>query len=133
VVNQTTVVSSAEPLLEFADRELESGGEVGAVRFGAHRRASSGAGDLDTVARLGPARVLLVVDHDVEVDDVAAVALEPGQSLGDVRAIVVGRIDVAPRHDDLHLVGGAVLGLPRFHATPMLWSWMFWLGMNDAG
>jgi hypothetical protein len=45
-----------------------------------HRRASSAAGDLDPVARLGPARVLLVVDHDVEVDDVAAVALEGGGS-----------------------------------------------------
>jgi hypothetical protein len=120
VVHQTTVVSPAEPLLEFADSELESRGDVGAVRFGAHRRASSAAGYLDPVARLGPARVLLVVDHDVEMDDVAAVALETGQSLGNVRAIVCGRLDVAPCHDDLHLVVRGVLGRSRFHVTPML-------------
>jgi hypothetical protein len=115
-------------MLASADRELEGGGEVGAASFGAHRRASSTAGDLDPVARPGPARVLLVVEHDIEVDDVAAVALETSQPLDDLRTIPVGRVGVAPRHDDFHLDVGAVLGLLRFHVTPMSWFGMLWFG-----
>jgi len=98
------VVAATKRLLQLPDRGVEHGAKIGSARLGAHRRTRAPAGDLHSLAYLGQAGIVLVIEHDVIADDAAdvtAVALEAGKLLGDVHPVVGGYLEVASRHHDV--------------------------------
>ena len=115
VVDLAAVLAAPEPVLEFAHGPLEGGVEAVGTRFAAHHRTATACRDLDMLAVLALAPVLLVVEFDVEQVDGAIEALQSSELLGNVDAEVFGDLDVAALDDDVGVRLGRRLGVVGKH------------------
>src|SRR5690606_17412188 len=102
VTHPPAVVHPAHAVLQLVHRCVQCRVKVTCRGLGADRRTLAHAGDLDALAVLELTTVRLVEQLDVESDDLPVVAREAGQLVADVDPIVVGYLDVAALHDDVH-------------------------------
>ena len=102
MMNSAAVVGLAEPSLEFEHAGIQRGVEICGAGLGADDRSLAVAGDLDALAHLGLAGILLVGELDVEPDDAGVQAFRQGHFLGDMAPEVLGYVNVAAFDDDVH-------------------------------
>ena len=101
------VLAASQPALEFVGGRLQRAVEgLRAALPADHRTAPGVGGDLDMLAVLALATVVLVGEFDVEAMDRVVNAFGAGELVSHVDPKVVGNLDVAPGHLEVRCHGG---------------------------
>jgi hypothetical protein len=101
-VYAASVSGLAQSGVQLGDRCVERAVEVRRACFGADDRPAGDTGDLHTLAVVGLARVAFVEQLDVDADQLLVVPLHLRQLVGDMYAVMIGHLDIAALHDDVH-------------------------------
>jgi hypothetical protein len=96
-----TVLAATQPALEFVDGRLEGAIEAVRAALTAHHRSVSVGGDLDVLAVLALAAVLLMLKFDVESADRVVDPFGANELLAHINAVVIRYLDVAAGHLDV--------------------------------
>src|SRR5262249_39306931 len=94
-VHTTPVRAAAQPGVQLGDGIVQRAVEIPGAGFGSDYRPARSAGDLDALALLRLAWILLVKQFDIDSDDLAVVTPYLVQLLRDVQPVMVRHLDVA--------------------------------------
>jgi len=101
VVHLAAVLTATQAALEFVNGGLESAVKGVRTALTAHNRSIAIGGDLDMLAVLALAAILLMLKLDIETPDRVVDSFGAGEFLPHIDAVVVGNLDVAARHLDV--------------------------------
>jgi hypothetical protein len=84
------------------DGEVEGLVEVCGAGLDSDHWSADPAGYLDPLADLGLPGILLVEEFDVSPDYSVVITLDSGQFLCDMLPVMIGHLDIAAPHDNIH-------------------------------